>query len=264
MDEKQIVKIWLPIENYEDNYLVSNDGDIKNINTQKLLKFHIRNGYYAVCLCTNNVKHTYNVHRIVAKHFVQQSNQPGANHVNHINGNKLDNRSCNLEFVTPKQNTLHAIQNNLSQVHCKKVGQFSDGKLVKAFNSIKEAANELGISAKKIPSCCRNRIATVHGFQWKYLDDNLRSIDFRPLYFDDIEGVVIDNYPNYKITRDGKVFSKLRRDFLIAKTYSSGLKSIKLCNNGKNKDFYISALVKKYFPNTNSQVHLNDGNNIQS
>jgi hypothetical protein len=51
------------------------------------------------------------VHRLVAKAFV-----PGyadGMTVNHINGDKLDNRPENLEWVTKGQNTRHAWQNGL-------------------------------------------------------------------------------------------------------------------------------------------------------
>lgn len=33
--------------------------------------------------------------------------------INHKNGNKLDNRLCNLEVVTKRQNTIHAVKNGL-------------------------------------------------------------------------------------------------------------------------------------------------------
>ena len=62
-------EIWKQINNYE-NYEVSNKGNIKNIKTNKILKPHIRNGYYSICLCSKNIKKTVNIHRIVAEHFL--------------------------------------------------------------------------------------------------------------------------------------------------------------------------------------------------
>ena len=47
--------IWLKINNYT-NYLVSNTGYIKNSNTDRILKYCIRNGYKSITLSKNNIK----------------------------------------------------------------------------------------------------------------------------------------------------------------------------------------------------------------
>lgn len=64
-------------------------------------------GYYRVHLG----KHTYSVHRLVATAFIPNiSDLP---EVNHKDGNKANNSVDNLEWVTGKQNIIHAIKNNL-------------------------------------------------------------------------------------------------------------------------------------------------------
>lgn len=47
------------------------------------------------------------VHRLVASAWHSDSRFPGAE-VNHKNGNKQDNRSSNLEWITHQENVLHA------------------------------------------------------------------------------------------------------------------------------------------------------------
>ena len=42
----------------------------------------------------------YRLHRFILKEF-------GKNHVDHINGDTLDNRECNLRIVTPAQNAMN-------------------------------------------------------------------------------------------------------------------------------------------------------------
>jgi hypothetical protein len=97
--------IWKKIENYH-NYSVSTIGTIKNNITERILKYYVRNGYPSITLCKDNKKKTFNIHNIVAKHFLEKPE--GQFVVNHKNENKIDNRLENLEYLTYGENTQYS------------------------------------------------------------------------------------------------------------------------------------------------------------
>lgn len=68
------------------------------------------NGYCAVSLAKNGVVCRMHIHRLVAEAWVPKQDAAKTLHVNHKNGEKLDNRADNLEWVTPSENTRHAYE----------------------------------------------------------------------------------------------------------------------------------------------------------
>ena len=100
---------WKKVPNY--NYEVSNFGEVRNAKTKKILKQGLgTSDYYRVSFslgCKGTPKIMF-VHRLIAMAFIQNpENKPV---VNHIDGNKLNNSISNLEWVTYKENTEHAIR----------------------------------------------------------------------------------------------------------------------------------------------------------
>jgi len=98
------------ISGYENTYLITSHGEI--IRNGKVRKVGVtRTGYQSVVLCKNGVMKNYRVHRLVAEAFIPNpDNKP---HVNHINGDKTDNRVENLEWVTQSENMQHAYSSGL-------------------------------------------------------------------------------------------------------------------------------------------------------
>lgn len=92
------------------NYSVSSNGNVKNIKTLRVLKFGHSKGYRTVHPSIKGVSKTITVHKLVALEFCEKGE---GDQVNHIDGNKLNNCSTNLEWVTALQNMEHAVANNL-------------------------------------------------------------------------------------------------------------------------------------------------------
>lgn len=177
---------WKDIENYEGFYQVSNYGRIKSlsrkisngtgfyISKEKILNGHINtNGYVQVELKGNPVL----VHRLVAKAFIPNiDNKP---QVNHIDGNKTNNRVENLEWCTNSENQIHAYKNGLN-IHSDKSGRskkkvcqidLETGKIINIFNSIAEAKKSLGVSKENISQVCKGKRNKCLGYGWKYFEE---------------------------------------------------------------------------------------------
>lgn len=183
-------EVWKDIEGYEGHYQISNFGNVKAlyyrnkygiINREKILKPVFNRKYYQINLCSEGKTKIYLIHRLVASAFLGKSNLQ----VDHIDGDKLNNRLDNLEYVTPRENTIRAFKNNLINIpkgkdnfnygkpskKRKQVGQYDiNGNLIKIWDCADMIAKELHINANNIRNCCRNNRYKVGGFIWKYMN----------------------------------------------------------------------------------------------
>lgn len=150
----KIEEDWRKIEGFE-NFYVSNLGRVRNVKSNKILKENIKNGYAYVGLTEGTKQKSCRVHRLVANAFID--NPENKKYVNHIDGNKLNNRVDNLEWITASDNVKHALNNNLFCTQARKVSQYDKkGNLIKTFNSLAEASNVTGIDDSSICKVCKN------------------------------------------------------------------------------------------------------------
>ncbi len=175
-------EIWKDVENYEGLYQVSNLGRVKSLITNKILKPDI--GLYKVVRLYKNKKgkRVY-VHRLVASSFIINSdNKPM---VNHIDGNKLNNKIENLEWVTCQENNRHAFDTGLNKGSYGMLGKTGklnkkskvvlqydlDGNFIKEWYSLGEIARKLNVSNTNIWACCKGKRKKSKGYIWKYKEE---------------------------------------------------------------------------------------------
>ncbi len=156
----------------DKKYFVSNLGRFKN--SQGVIMDNYKNndsGYIRVFIFNK----TYLLHRLIALAFLE--NPENKEQVNHKDGNKLNNKLDNLEFVTNKENQIHKFQSGLGNNFKRKIVQYDlEMNKIKEFNSIAEASKEIGTSKGNIRGVLINYRKTAGGFVWKYLEDN--NIDY--------------------------------------------------------------------------------------
>lgn len=98
-------EIWKDVLGYEGLYWVSSLGEIKSVyRPGKIKKQYIaKRGYLSTTLTSNGKTRTKTVHTIVAEAFLGPKPGPGYE-VDHIDGDRFNNRADNLEWVTKREN----------------------------------------------------------------------------------------------------------------------------------------------------------------
>jgi len=112
-------EMWKPVDGYETEYSISTYGRVKALeritrngknsimtNKEKIMRYSIQNtGYYTIILTINGNKKNILIHRLMCINFIP--NPDNKKCVDHIDGNKLNNKLENLRWATPSENLMN-------------------------------------------------------------------------------------------------------------------------------------------------------------
>ena len=163
---KQII-----VNNISTWYYITEDGRCYNSRTNKYLKGqeNCKNHYfsYNITLPDGSKKRLY-AHRLVAEAFLEKPLNIKKNQVNHIDGNKLNNKVDNLEWATAAENCQHSYNNELKKVQhvfCFR----KDKELIAEYINVEQAAKAVNISKSLIFQELQKEIKTLTGgFYWSH------------------------------------------------------------------------------------------------
>ena len=184
-------EIWKDVPGFEGLYQVSNLGRVKSLakptwngkglftSKEKILRPNtLAKGYFQVELKKDKKRHCLQVHRLVAMAFITNTDPNNLIQVNHLNGNKQDNRVENLEWSNNSLNQKHAWAIGLQKVSNKagkprrKVRLYNDSES-RVFDCVADAIRFLGQkSSANIQKVLHNypHYYTIKGYKAEYYE----------------------------------------------------------------------------------------------
>jgi hypothetical protein len=196
-------EIWKPVKDFEGLYEVSSLGRVKSLDREviysdgrvfkysgNIMKHSINRGYHYVNLIKNTKPYSKKVHRLVAEAFVP--NPQNKTFIDHIDTDKDNNSADNLRWVTQSENmnneitkqkiifsmrnglTAKMIQTKKDNGSIKVIYQYDlNGKFLRSFESISEAARLTGIGTSCICMCANKKSGFMRAgnYMWSYEKD---------------------------------------------------------------------------------------------
>jgi len=204
--EEEEKEIWKQIvhKDVTYDYEVSNLGNIRSLKSKKLRKLSKSGRYVTTNLTQGDNREPKIIHCLVAEAFVP-NDDPTKIYVNHINHDKYDNRAVNLEWTTHPENVKHSYTNEdrvLLGQHVYK-HDVETNEIIKEYKSKSEASRDLQISLNTITRLIQVK-DTKYGYYLTYKTPPIA----KDIVTDLTGFVVIQNYENYMVHPEGKVYSK--------------------------------------------------------
>lgn len=165
-----------------DVYFISNEGELVSYaRNGRLIRKPMTNSKGYLGFRINNI--SMKLHRLVAIAFIPNPNNYAQ--VNHIDGDKKNNKAENLEWCTNTYNMRHSWEIGLRKAkkgsdnyqwsgdheNCKKVAKKTlENKTIAEYNSIAIASREnTGFSPSGISRVCNGKTKSYKGYIWEFV-----------------------------------------------------------------------------------------------
>jgi hypothetical protein len=247
---------WKQVE--DTNYEISDLGRLRNKKSGYMMSLNnVKNGYIQAAMTIDGKVKREAIHRLVAKAFIENGDEKLT--VNHIDGDKTNNKAANLEWMTQKENVNHAFKNNLTKVKVCPIIQLDlDENEIRRFSSFKEIEDEFKYDRSLLIRVCKGRNKTAYGFKWKYVNEEVNQPDLVEARF---SGKPYEEYSNYLVSKEGQVYSKKTKKILKPVINANKHCYVTFTKDKKKKNFYIHVLVARiYLPNPENYstvIHIN-------
>lgn len=176
------------VKGYEDLYKVSEDGVVTNIKKNKPLKPAIlKDGTLRVTLSKNGIRKNKVIAHLVAEAFLEKPLTNERLCVLYKDNDKNNLHYTNLFYCTYSMAMNRGDRN-------KKIADSKGIKIYcaetdKVYKSMKEAAQEFGLTARTIKDICEwKRLSTRKGYHFAYLEDKeelllyLKNLEYNKMY----------------------------------------------------------------------------------
>lgn len=173
-----LIQLSTVIPELKDRYFVDKEGNLytdygkKKMNNTVQYKGYIRNGLSLV----NNTTKRFFRHRLVLSAYKPVENMNELQ-VNHIDGNKLNNKLNNLEWCSCKENIQHACENDLISHQIGETNPFHKLTEKEVLEIIDDLKNHIPYSQlTEKYNCSKSTISSIKNHRnWSYLT---KDIDF--------------------------------------------------------------------------------------
>lgn len=198
---------WKTVEGYS-NYEVSNEGEIRNKTTGKVLKKRIVTGYYTLALNNKKGKKNFLVSRLVAETFIENPNDLEI--VDHIDNNKLNNKVSNLMWVSRSENAQSYLRN--FKVKRPILQYDKEWKFIRKWNDLTEIVENNPQYKRKVLNSKMTTGQRYMGFNWNYEHGNIIREEIVPKENEKFKKIGIfngNNLSDYMISTHGNIKNKV-------------------------------------------------------